>query len=144
MQTSPELAERLGKLTLLLSSTHEGEIAAAARAIGKVLETAGADWHTYAEAVAMGFRAPQAAPPAPSSTPRRSRPPKPSPPPTRAPRTRWQAAAMEVLRVALDRLTKAENQFLTGQLDWVGDPTPAQQRWLRAICSRFGVGIENG
>lgn len=50
------VGQRLGKLALILSSTHTGEVAAAAAAIGKVLEAEGADWHQRAEVIEIDFR----------------------------------------------------------------------------------------
>jgi hypothetical protein len=37
--------DRIGKLLPMLSSDHDGERAAVARAIGRVLESSGNDWH---------------------------------------------------------------------------------------------------
>lgn len=39
---------RLTKLMLMLSSDHDGEVVAAARAVGKCLRDAGNDWHWFA------------------------------------------------------------------------------------------------
>lgn len=39
----------LGKLVLLLSSSHDGEVINAARAIGRSLQASGSDWHELAE-----------------------------------------------------------------------------------------------
>lgn len=144
MQTAPDLGVRLGKLIPRLSSNHDGEVVATARAIGRVLEAEKLDLHDLAAAVVTGFRTPSKAAPAPSPTPSRSRRPKPSPPPSRAPRTPFQQVAMEVLRVALDRLTKRENQFLVSLLEWEGEASDRQLKWLRDLCARFGVEIENG
>jgi hypothetical protein len=40
-----ETLQRITKLLLLMSSSHDGERASAAAAIGRTLENAGADWH---------------------------------------------------------------------------------------------------
>ena len=45
------IAPQLGKLVLLLSSSHDGEIVAAARAIDRVLRANGRDWHDFAQAL---------------------------------------------------------------------------------------------
>ena len=52
---SPELADRLGKLLLMLSSDRAGEVAAAAAAITRTLASAGADWHRLADAIRAGL-----------------------------------------------------------------------------------------
>ncbi|MBX3492152.1 MAG: hypothetical protein KF899_04275 [Parvibaculum sp.] len=39
----------LGKLVLLLSSSHDGEVINAARAIGRSLQASGSDWHELAD-----------------------------------------------------------------------------------------------
>jgi hypothetical protein len=58
---TPALARRLGKTVALLGSPQDGEEIAAARAIGRTLETAGMDWHGLAALVAADA-ARQAAP----------------------------------------------------------------------------------
>jgi len=45
------IAPRLRQLILLLSSSHPGEVANAAGAIGRTLRAAGSDWHALAEAI---------------------------------------------------------------------------------------------
>ena len=42
------IAPRLRKLLLMLSSSADGEVVGAARAIGRALRGAGADWHALA------------------------------------------------------------------------------------------------
>lgn len=44
------MSERLAKLVLLLSSSNEGEVVAAARAVGRCLREMDKDWHDLAEA----------------------------------------------------------------------------------------------
>jgi hypothetical protein len=48
---NPTLARRLGKAVALLGSPEEGEVLAAARAIGRTLESAAMDWHGFAQLV---------------------------------------------------------------------------------------------
>jgi hypothetical protein len=48
---SSTTAERLAKLVLLLSSPNSGEVAAAAAAIGRVLEAEHRDWHDLARSI---------------------------------------------------------------------------------------------
>jgi hypothetical protein len=49
---TPALARRLGKAVALLGSDQDGEVLAAARAIGRTLDAAGMDWHGLAALVA--------------------------------------------------------------------------------------------
>jgi hypothetical protein len=44
-------AERLSQLMLMLSSTHDGEVVNAARAIGRLLDAERADWHMLANGI---------------------------------------------------------------------------------------------
>jgi hypothetical protein len=58
---TPALARRLGKALPLLGSPEDGEALAAARAVGRILEAAGMDWHGFAALVAAETKR-QAAP----------------------------------------------------------------------------------
>lgn len=58
---TPALARRLGKAVALLGSDQDGEVLAAARAIGRTLDAAGMDWHRLA-ALVSAEAARQAAP----------------------------------------------------------------------------------
>lgn len=58
---APALARRLGKAVALLGSPADGEVIAAARAIGRTLDAAGMDWHGLA-ALVSAEAARQAAP----------------------------------------------------------------------------------
>jgi len=49
---TPATARRLGNAVALLGSPQDGEVVAAARAIGRTLESAGLDWHGFAALVA--------------------------------------------------------------------------------------------
>jgi hypothetical protein len=51
---------QLPKLLLMLSSPHDGEVVAAARAIGTALQRAGHDWHDLAKALVPSQVAPDA------------------------------------------------------------------------------------
>jgi hypothetical protein len=46
------VAPKLAKLLPMLSTSHDGEVVAAARAIGRTLQSAGLDWHSLAAALA--------------------------------------------------------------------------------------------
>lgn len=52
------IAGRLGKLVPLLSSNLDGDVVAAARAIGRALVSVGADWHDLTEALTKPSRSP--------------------------------------------------------------------------------------
>lgn len=49
-----DTASKLEKLILMLSSSHDGEVAGAARAIGRTLDAAGLDYHALAACVRTG------------------------------------------------------------------------------------------
>jgi hypothetical protein len=54
------VAPRLSKLLLMLSSPHDGEVVAAARAIDRTLHDGGHDWHDLAKALLPSRVAPDA------------------------------------------------------------------------------------
>jgi hypothetical protein len=141
MPAASDVGTRLGKLFPRLASDHTGEVVATVLAIGRVLEANGIDWHRVADVVRTGLDSPpNFHHPEPAA---RSRP-KPPASPSRAPRTPFQQAAGEILRVGLKRLTKRENEFLTDLLEWRGQPTEGQMKWLKALCRKYGVELENG
>ena len=87
---------KLTKLILLLSSNQDGEVVAAARAIGRTLSGAGMDWHSLAKALS--------APPAQSAKPSNATSSEPkakaySPPPPPPGPPRWRSLDR------IDRLT---------------------------------------
>jgi hypothetical protein len=45
------IAPKLSKMLLMLSSNHDGDVVAAARAITKTLQGAGSDWHALVAAI---------------------------------------------------------------------------------------------
>jgi hypothetical protein len=45
------IAPQLGKVVRLLASDRDGEVVAAARAIGRILRSNGLDWHDFAQAL---------------------------------------------------------------------------------------------
>jgi len=47
------IAPQISKLVLLLSSNHDGEVIAAARAIDRVLKASRLDWHDLAQALCL-------------------------------------------------------------------------------------------
>jgi hypothetical protein len=70
----PEARAKLGKLLLMLSSTHDGERAAAAAAIERLLRANGCDLHDLVALINLNggaglASAPPPSPPSPSSSP---------------------------------------------------------------------------
>lgn len=118
-----EIAPKLEKLVLMLSSDQPGEVAAAAAAIGRALETCGADWYDLARelskpaaAASHGFYG-------------------------------WRGDASqsegdwralhEYCRQRLDALSDRERDF-TATLDrWRGNITDKQRAWLEGIHARL-------
>jgi hypothetical protein len=52
MSTLAPIADKLGKLLRLLSSSHDGEVVAAARGIDRTLKSVGLDVHALADGIA--------------------------------------------------------------------------------------------
>jgi hypothetical protein len=108
------IAERLKKLLLMLSSDCDGEVIAAARAIGRTLKDTGADWHDFAARLLV---------------------------PARVHGTRsnndanWRAMREYCLQHSA-LLRSREMEFLTSLDNWRGNLTEKQHDWLVAICER--------
>ena len=79
------VSPKLSKLILLLSSNQDGEVVAAARAIGRTLSGAGMDWHNLVKALTTPPVPPANPSNATSSGPKAKAysPPRPSPGPPR-------------------------------------------------------------
>jgi hypothetical protein len=105
--------ERLKKLLLMLSSDHPGEIASAARAIGRTLKEAGTDWHGLVGRLSD---------PASNNDP-------------------GAAADLHEMRSfclqRADLLRPREHEFLNSLATWSGDLTEKQHHWLVAIYGRL-------
>jgi hypothetical protein len=107
-----QIAPRLKKLLLMLSSSQSGEVINAARAIDNTLRGAGCDWHDLADRIdgvpvraANQFR-------------------------------NWHPMRDYCLRHA--RLLRSrEHQFVAGLGAWRGDLTEKQMAWLTAIYARL-------
>jgi hypothetical protein len=114
-----QIAPRLKKLLLMLSSDRDGEVVAAARLIGTTLRSAGADWHD----LVAGLLAPTS-----------KRPP---PPPHDDANSEWRV--MRGFCLNRDRLLRSrEHEFIISLGDWCGDLTERQHAWLVAIYRRLG------
>jgi hypothetical protein len=118
MTTLAPIADRLGKLLRLLTSTHDGEVIAAARGIVRVLSNAGLDIHTLAKAVeSNGVNNREAA---------------------HASLPSWHDIACEC-EANQDKLSERERTFVSDMVRWTvlgGEPTEKQQKWLRSIYVR--------
>jgi hypothetical protein len=105
-----DCAGKLSKLILLLSSNVDGEVLAAARAIGRTLESEGCDWHDLADIVVRPLPSPIFSPP------------------------EWRQAVAECLRWP-ELLSPKELGFLT-TVRRQAKLTPKQGDWLDAIIER--------
>jgi hypothetical protein len=112
-----QAAPKLRKLLLMLSSNQDGEVISAARAIGRALQSANADWHDLAG---------------------RLLDPRPSPPP---PPLGWKAKRKFCLRHE-HLLRPREHQFVLGLGNWDGDLTEKQEAWLSSIYARIRRGTK--
>jgi hypothetical protein len=109
-----QIAERLRKLVLLLSSDLDGEVVGAARAIDRALRSAGCDWHDLVKQL--------------DSTPTNIG--------GGAEFHNWHSMREFCLRHAR-LLRPREHQFVAELGNWHGDLTEKQMNWLAAIHSRL-------
>jgi hypothetical protein len=110
MTTALAAIPRLPKLLLMLSSSHDGEVVGAARAIGRVLADTGMDWHHLADAVIRVDRLPT---------------------------DDWRAMA-QFCRGQAHRLSPREFDFINNIALSRCEPSEKQWRWLRSIFARLG------
>jgi hypothetical protein len=111
------IATKLEKLVLMLSSDQPGEVVAAATAIRRALQTAGADWHDLARELTK--------PVAPSRDRNRG-----------GDRSGWRPLHAYCRRHG-DALSNREQDFMTTLDHWRGNITEKQQAWLVAIHDRL-------
>ena len=116
--THNDIATRLKKLLLMLSSEREGEVVNAARLIGSTLRGAGSDWHD----LAAGLVAPVA-------------PPARNPPPRHDNADDWRAMRAFCLSNTHLLLIR-EREFLLDLERWRGNLTEKQFAWLASIHMR--------
>jgi hypothetical protein len=114
-------AERLKKLLLMLSSSQDGEVVNAARAIGRALQASGKDWHDLARRLSA---------PARVNTAEQA-------PPRQNNNTDWRVMREYCVQHD-DRLRPREREFLDNLASWRGDLTEKQRSWLTAIYQRLG------
>jgi hypothetical protein len=119
MASISEVSHKLKRLVLMLSSSHAGEVAAAAAAIDRTLRGAGCDWHDLAAVIVA--------------------PAKPQPKPQSRPATEildWR----EMRDFCLDHedlLRPREAEFVQDLQRWRGRLTEKQDGWLVAIFERI-------
>jgi hypothetical protein len=124
-----DIAPKLQKLVLLLSSDQPGEVAAAAKAIERALQGIGADWHDLARELAK---------PAPAA-------PQPNTSKNNGYSHRWDDDDDDddwrELRDFCQRhenwLHGREQDFIETLEHWRGRPTEKQMNWLRSIYARL-------
>jgi hypothetical protein len=105
------VAPRVGQLIRLLGSDQDGEVVAAARALGRTLKSAGADFHTLAATIEC------------------------APPTITFLREPWRALARRILDSGA-RLSAKEKVFVNDMSTWPGELSERQEAWLRAIFER--------
>ena len=117
--TFTQIAPRLGALIRVLASPQDGEVLAAARAIGRVLKGVNSDFHALAETVE---NAPHAV--APHAARAHGEPDT----------INWTVMAKQL--IATGRLSAREKEFVSDMVRWHGRPTEKQRNWLRALMER--------
>ena len=108
------VAPRIGQLIRLLASNSDGEVVAAARALGRTLASAGEDFHTLADIIERS-----------------------------APATTLHALDhRSIARWLLDsgaRLSAKESSFLYSMSTRFGSPSERQETWLRDLYERVSA-----
>jgi hypothetical protein len=107
------VAPRIGQLVRMLGSDQDGEVVAAARAIGRTLKSAGEDFHSLAATIER------------------------SEPEVSSDRAEYcRAMARWLIEKSGARFSEKEQAFLHDMTAWPGEPTERQEAWLRAIFER--------
>jgi hypothetical protein len=107
------VAPRIGQLIRLLGSNQDGEVVAAARALGRTLAGAGEDFHSLADAIENSS----------IETRHLQR------------REHWRASARWVINSGAS-LTQKELAFVHRMASWPYEPSERQSQWLEAIVER--------
>jgi hypothetical protein len=116
--TLTQIAPRLEKLLLMLSSDRDGEVVNAARAIGHALQGVGADWHDLAAGLLVPTKKAKAQRNGSSDQP-------------------WRDVAAFCVEHS-DLLRQREREFVTNiACHWRGDLTEPQRAWLHALYERL-------
>jgi hypothetical protein len=112
------IAARLGQLIRLLDSDRDGEVISAARALGRTLRAAGADFHLLAETVGRGAAPEERTAPCAGNT------------------RHWRGCADWLAFNAMDDLNEREREFVSDLRYWGNEPTKKQAAWLRRLYDR--------
>jgi hypothetical protein len=120
----------IAKMIPRLASDHDGEVVATARAIERVLKSAGADWHDLA-----ALCSPVHAPPIQPTQPWRRMYPDAARA-SDAAGDDWQKMARHCW-ARRDQLRPREQEFIRSMLVWFGMPTERQQDWLSGIYAQL-------
>jgi hypothetical protein len=107
------IAPQLGKLLLMLSSSHDGEVVAAVRAIDRTLKSNRLDWHDLTQALRLP----------PSSLRRRDD-------------ADWHDL-LAFCASRMNQLNNREREFLRSIARWHGDLTEHQRNWLESIADKL-------
>jgi hypothetical protein len=108
------IAPRIGQLIRLLGSNQDGEVVAAARALGRTLASVNADFHSLAAAIERSE---------PALTSRRQN---------------WRAVARWLIESGA-RFNEKEQAFVREMTTWPGELTERQEAWLRRIFERVSA-----
>jgi len=122
--------ERIKKFLLLLGSTHDGEVVAAARALVRYLDSLDLDLHNLCNLIERG-----------------ANPLAPTPPQQVQPR--WETVSdSEYLAMArwirdqprFEKLPEKTRRFVLDQCDWLvfREPSEKQAAWLNSIARNMG------
>jgi hypothetical protein len=122
LRGNPDLVGRLAKLIPRLASDHDGEVIATVAAIKRTLEASGFDFNDLASAVsAIGLETASFVPAAMPFV-----------------RPDWSVTVRECGQ-HWELLSAKEQNFIDSMMDWEGEPTEKQLKWLRDIARRLQV-----
>jgi hypothetical protein len=122
MNRFAQIWPRLRQLVLMLSSSQDGEVVNAARAIGRALQNVGADWHDLVAGLSGLSTSGGPQPKGQHETHRDTRD--------------WHVMHDACLR-HLNRLRPRELEFVLSLKEWRGDLTEKQFVWLESIYARI-------
>jgi hypothetical protein len=140
MSTLAPIGDKLGKLLRLLSSSHDGEVVAAARAIDRTLKSVGLDVHALADGIATDkkFTEADALEIYQKGVDAGRRAAEQRQPVFRDVDPSWHAIACECMHSGRLR-DEREKDFVADMVRWTvrgGEPTEKQAKWLRSIYVR--------
>jgi hypothetical protein len=118
MTSLSPIAPRLEKLLLMLSSDQQGEVVNAARAVGRALQSIGADWHDLVGNLLVPGRQP-----GPQADPAEED-------------ADWRSIRSFCLNHEHE-LRPRELEFVTSLGSWRGELTEKQAAWLKSIHGRL-------